>query len=188
MTTKADKTNWYKIAIGSIFFFAALFSANKSDISGDELTTKTIVVKSPVRNIHRRRSNDEYSISALNYGCSFIIRTPGVMAAKGQDIANITQNDTLLIHIRNSRVDDLNNKSKDIPIYTLIKNNHVIYGLAAYNESQAILDKRWNIVFIMMGSLFLLRGLALISSKAGYILGGLAALTIIVLRILHIWW
>lgn len=187
MTKKTDKTNWYKIALG-IFFLVACFCANKSDISADELTKETIIVKSPIRNIHRSKSSDEYSISALNYPCSFIIRTPGVVAANRQGIADITQNDTLLVQISNSRVEDLNNKVKNIPIYSLVKNNQVIYGLAAYNESQATLNKRWNTIFIAMGLLFLLRGFGLISSKVSYIAGILAALAVIALRLLNIWW
>ncbi len=186
-TTKKDKINWFYVILGLFFGLGFLWSDRK-EIDESELVTKTIVVSHDIRKIGGRRSKYEYRLWTNEYQCSFVIKTAGGIAADWNDLDNITKNDTLTIKIHNSRLSDMNKKSEDIPIYSLIKNNSLVYDIDSYNSSQKTLDKRWNVIFVIMSVLFILRGLIIISSKTAYVLAGLSAVIIITLRILNIWW
>lgn len=183
--SKKDKTNWFYILLG-LFFCIGFFWQNKNDIAESELSTKTIIVRNDIQKIGRR-SRYEYRLGATEYECSFVIKTAGSMAARKDQLTSITKNDTLIIKIHNSRLSDLNSKSKDIPIYSLIRNNFLVYDTDSYNQAQKMRDKRWGIIFIIMGALFMLRGLVVISSKTAYVLAGLSGVIIITLRLLDIW-
>ncbi len=186
-TSKKDKVNWFYIILG-LFFCLGFLWADKKDITESELETKTIVVRDDIRKIGGRRSKYEYQLWTNEYQCSFVIKKAGGIAAHWDNLDNITKNDTLIIKIHNSRLSDLNKKSEDIPIYSLIKNNKWVYDTDSYNNSQKQYNKRWNIIFVIMSILFILRGLTIISSKTVYILAGFSATIIITLRLLNIWW
>jgi hypothetical protein len=185
-TPKKDKLNWFYIALG-LFFGLGFLWADKKDLEASELETKTIVVSQDIQKIGGR-SNYEYRLWTKEYACSFVIKTAGGIAAQWDNLDNITKNDTLIIKIHHSRLADLNNKSEDIPIYSLVKNSKWVYDIDSYNKSQKNYDKRWNVIFILMSILFVLRGMTIISNKTAYILVGISAAIIITLRILNLWW
>lgn len=184
---KKDKVNWFYVILGLFFCLGFLWS-DKKDILENELETKTVVVSHDIRKIGGRRSKYEYQLWSNEYQCSFVIKTAGGIAAHWDYLDNITKNDTLIIKIHNSRLSDLKKKYEDIPIYSLVKNNNQVYDIYSYNNSQKTLDKRWNVIFIIMSILFIFRGLTLISSKTTYIIAGLSVTIIITLRLLNIWW
>ncbi len=185
-TPKKDKLNWFYIGLG-LFFSLSFLWADKKDVVESELETKTIVVSQDIQKTGGR-SNYEYRLWPKEYACSFVIKTAGGIAAHWVNLDNITQNDTLIIKIHNSRLADLNKKSEDIPIYSLMKNNKWVYDLDSYNKSQKNYDKRWNVILIIMSILFVLRGMTIISSKTTYILAAISASIIITLRLLNLWW
>lgn len=190
-TSKKDKVNWFYIILGLFFCLVSclgFFWADKKDITESELETKTIVVSQNIRKIGGRQSRYEYRLWTNEYQCSFVIKTTGGIAAHWDNLDNITKNDTLIIKIHNSRLSDLNKKSEDIPIYSLIKNNKWVYDIDSYNNSQKQYDKRWNVICIILSILFIFRGLTIISSKTAYVLAGISAAIIITLRLLNIWW
>lgn len=187
MTKKKNKVNWFYIILG-LFFCLCFIWTDKKEIAENELETKTVVVSHNIIKIGKNRSRNEYRIWTNEHQCSFIIKTAGGMAARWSNLDNITKNDTLIIKIHISRLTDLNKKFKDIAIYSLTKNNKSIYDIDSYNNSQKQLDKRWNITFIIMSILLILRGLSMISSKTAYILAAFSAVIIITLRFLNIWW
>jgi hypothetical protein len=185
-TSKKDKVNWFYLILG-LFFCLAFLWTDKKDIIVSELETKTIVVRQDIRKIGGRTSKHEYRLWTNEYQCSFVIKKAGCIAAHWDNIDNITKNDTLIIKVNKSRLSDLNKKSEDIPIYSLIKNNKYVYDTDSYNNSQKQYDKRWNVIYTIMGILFILRGLTIISSRTAYVLAGLSVAIIITIRLLNIW-
>ncbi len=186
-TPRKDKINWLYIILGLFFGLVFLWPVKK-DISESELEAKTVIVSHDIKKMGGRNSKYEYRLWTNEYQCSFVIKTAGGIAAHWDNLGNITKNDTLIIKIHNSRLADLNKKSEDIPIYSLVKNDKPIYDIDTYNISQNTLNKRWNIILVISVILFVFRGLTIISSKTTYILAGLSAAIIITLRLLNIWW
>ena len=186
MTTHKDKTNWFYLALG-LLFILSFFLVDKSDIRENELETKTIIVSNDIQKTGGRRSKFEYRLGSREYQCSFVIKAAGALAAKWTNIENTINNDTLTIKIHSSRLQDLSKQSEYIPIYSLIKNNKLVYDVDNYNISQKTIDRRWSLIFIVVGILFILRGLTIISSKTSYILSGLSIIAVITLRLLNMW-
>ncbi len=185
-TTRKDKINWFYLILG--LFSGLLFLwPDKKDILESELETKTVIISHNIKKIGGRNSKYEYKLWTNEYQCSFVIEIAGCIAAHWDNLDNITKNYTLIIKINSNRLSDLNKKSEDIPIYSLIKNNKGVYDIESYNNSQKKYDKRWKVIFIIMCIILILRGLTIISSKTANILAGLSVAIIITLRFLNIW-
>lgn len=182
---KKDKTNWFYIALG-FFFIIGFLVPKRKDVNEHELVTQQIIV-SGIQKINYHKSDDKYRIFSPGYENSFVIRTPGRVGGRETELDRITKNDTLVIKIHASRQFDTDAKQKAIPIYSLKKNGKLIYDVDTYNKAQTTYDKRWGIIFLIMGSLFLLRGFTLISSKTAYIIAGLSIITIITISLMGIW-
>jgi hypothetical protein len=185
---KKDKLNLSYLIIG-LLFCVSFFWKDKKIIHSHQLETIKIVASHDIQKIGRRKSNDEFRIHPQEYECSFVIKTAGGLAANWDDnLYNITKYDTLTIKIHHSRLSDLNEKSEKIPIYSLIKNSQLIYDTDGYNTAQRTLDRRWNVILIIMSILFILRGLTIISGKTAFILAGCSILILIILRSINVWW
>lgn len=187
MNKRNDKVNWFYIALG-LFFISAFFWTDKPDINEYDLKSEVIILCQDIKKINGTRTSYEYRLNTNKYDCSFIIETAGGMAAGWKNLDSLKKNDTLEIKYHSSRNIDLFEKGELIPIYTVIKDENIIYSLESYKKSQQTLDKRWKIIFLILGVLFILRGLTVISSKMSYIIAGIIIATIIALRFLNIWW
>ena len=185
MTKPKDKKNWFYLTLGMLFILSFLWK-DKNNIHENNLETITIIVSNDIQYIGSRRSKFEYILYSSEYKCSFVINSAGALAAKWTNLENTVKNDTLIIKIHTSRLQDLNKKTEEIPVYSLIKNNKLVYDVDSYNISQKTIDLRWSLIFIIIGILFILRGLTIISSKTSYILSGLSIVIIITLLLLNI--
>jgi hypothetical protein len=183
---KKNKRNWFYIMLG-LFFCVPFSLSDNNEIKHTELNSKTIVVNNEIHKFRGRKNKYSYRIWSTEYQSSFVIEPEGGIAANWKDLDNIKKNDTLIIEIGNDRNVDLDNKSKDIPIFSLIKNNKIVYDLKSYNKAKKEYDRRRNIIFIIMSILLIARGFNIFSSKTSYILAGLSLLVIISLKILNIW-
>ena len=159
---------------------------NREGINENALVTQKIIVKR-IQKINYWKDEDKYRIFSSAYKSSFVITTVGTMADTGNNLDNILKNDTIIIKIHSSRLSDLDNKLKAIPIYSLQKNGRQIYSVDRYNNAQKTHEKRWRTISIVSGVLFLLRGFPIVSSKTAYILAGLSFIIIITIRLLNIW-
>jgi hypothetical protein len=186
MTEPKGKKNWFYLTLGMLFILSFLWT-DKINIQENDLETRTIIVSHDIQYTGGRRSKFEYRLGSTEYPCSFVIKSAGALAAKWTNLENTIKNDTLIIKIHTNRLQDLNKKTEDIPIYSLIKNNKLVYDTDGYNISQKTIDRRWSLIFIIIGILFILRGLTIISSKTSYILSGLSIIVMITLRLLNIW-
>lgn len=186
-TTKKNKTNLFYIIIG-LFFGICFLWINSEEISERDLENKTVIVSRDIRINYGLKSKYEYQFWVNEYQCSFVIKTAGGIAAHWNNLDSITKSDTLIIKMHKSRLSDLDKQYEEIPIYSLEKNNDQIFDLDSYNTSQNTLNKRWRIISLILGILFVFRGLTIISSKTAYVLAGLSAAIIITMRFLNIWW
>jgi hypothetical protein len=183
---KESKPNWFYIMLG-LFFCIPFFLTDNKEINHTELNSKTIIVNNDIHKFRGRKNKYSYRILSTEYKSSFVIEPEGGIAANWRNLDNIKKNDTLIIEISNNRKVDLNNKSEDIPIFSLIKNNKKIYDLESYNKAKKKYDRRLNIIFIIMSILLIARGFNVFSSRISYILAGLSVLIIISLKILNLW-
>ncbi|WP_445720371.1 hypothetical protein [Flavobacterium sp.] len=169
-------------------FFCVPFSlSDNNEIKHTEVNSKTIIANNDIYKFLGRKNKYRYRIWSTEHKSSFVIEPEGGIAANWKDLDNIKKNDTLIIEIGNNREVDLDNKSEAIPIFSLIKNNKIVYDLESYNKAKKEYDRRWNIIFIIMSILLIARGFNVFSSKTSYILAGLSVLIIIFLKILNIW-
>ena len=187
MANKKDKTNYgFRVLLGILFVIFSFWN-NKTDITEAELTTKTITVSHPIQIIHSNRSKLAYRFGSQQYACDFTISSFGDVAARGQGLENITAGDTLVIKIHDSRLNDLNNKSEDIPVYALERNSKQLYDLTGYNEVKQTYYKRLNMVMLVMGILLLLNGLTILSGTAAMVIAVLCVVVSLLLRWLNVW-
>lgn len=187
MSKPKNKADWYIIAIG-LFLFVCFFYKSAKNIDENELVKKTLIVSNSIEKIRVGKTMHYYRFYTTTNNCSFIIKTAGGMAAKWENIENITKGDTLQVEIHNSRLTDLVNKVEEVPIYSLEKNGEQIFTVSGYNKAQQTYDRRWGILFITIGSILLLRGFTLITSKMAYIMAVIGFVVIMALRFLHISW
>lgn len=187
MAKAKDNTNWWFITIGCCLCLAFLWTGQQT-VQQNELDTLTIVLNQDIQKSGGRRSLYQFRLNTEDYACTFVIKNAGGMAAQWDNLDNTLAGDTLIIGIHNSRLKDLTNKVKTIPIYTLIKNNQQVYTLNNYNASQKMINRRWNTIFTFAGILFLLLGFGLLSRNVTAFVAAVGFLVITTLRILDVWW
>ena len=176
----AKKNNKGYLLAGAVVVLAGLLTGS-DEIEPDQLDTIEIIARTEIKKIGTRNSDKEYRIFSTT-GNSFVITTAGGIAS-GWNIANrIHANDTLEAAIRSSH---LNGKHiEDATVYALRSGSQVFYTLEDFNEARQKLDRRWNILFFVIGALLLLTGLTIIPGKMAIVLGVTALAAAIVLRIL----
>lgn len=181
---KDNKPNWSYIMIG-LFFCILFFLPTNNEKKHSELDSKIIVVTSDIHKFRGRKNKYSYRIWSTEHKASFVIEPEGGSAANWENLDNIKKNDTLVIEIDDHRNEDLENESEAIPVFSLIKNNKIVFDLESYTTAKKKYDTKWNIIFILMSILLFARGFSIFSSKTSYILAGIGVLIIISLKILN---
>jgi hypothetical protein len=179
MAKRNNKAVYLLVAAGCALF---VFFNQPTKITGDELEEIRVIAKGDVEDIKTRKSNNEYRITSKD-NKSFVITTAGANASKWTIEKNIHANDTLYLHIKPFHLE--NETITDAQVFALSSPVRVFYTLEDYSHAKKILERRWNIFFMVMGGICLLRGTGFISSKAAFIIGGIAVAAAIVLRILN---
>ena len=150
------------------------------------MNTTTITLSHDIQFIHgNSRSKSFHRLWTNETKAAFTIDAPGSIAAKWAVIDSLKKGDTLTIKYSAWQEKEVEDKSKEVPIYFLEKGDHLYFDTNAYNEANKAYDNRWNKLMLVGSVLLILRGLTIINSKTTYILAALSLATIIVLRILN---
>ena len=185
MTTNSkNKINWYYILLGLLFI--AGYCYPNTIIEEADLNTKTITLYRDIELLKGGARDRPYHRFWTNETkAAFIIKVPGSIAAKPELLSSLMKGDTLTIKYFSADETEVNNKSKEIPIYFLKKGDHLYFDAASYNRANTIIDNRWNWLLLIGGILLTLRGTTIINSKTTYILAGISLVIIVVLRIIN---
>ena len=186
MTTQHPKQsiNWYYFIVGLILLLFSFYPS--PTVSALKLSTGSITLnrqaewikgasKSP--SFHRLWSNE--------YKAAFIIQEPGEVAAGFEQLDSLKKGDSLEIQYLTPDRENLNNPSKEIPVYALSVNRHLLFSIHHYDTTYIAIERRRTILILLVSALLILRGLSLINSKATYIIGGIAIAAILILRYFH---
>ena len=185
-STSKEKINWFYIIVG-LFLLIGVFYFKGYKITESDLVTKKISLSRNIQNIHgNSRSASFYRLWANETKAAFKIDVPGGIASKWSPLDSLTKGDTLEIKYLLDNESELENSSKEIPIYSLQKSDRLYFDINDYNQSINLYDKRWNWITLILGGLLLLRGLKMISSKTSYIIGIISFSIIVILRILNL--
>jgi hypothetical protein len=185
MTTPKDKINWYYALLGLILI-AGYFYPNNTKVDDSELKTKAITLSRDIEFIPRSRNSASFHRLWTNEtSAAFIVKLPGEIAAKWRPLDSLKRGDSLTVKYLSSRENDLWDEASEVPVYYLQKAGKIYFDTPAYNQSKAAYNKRLGWLALIGGSLFILRGLTIINSKTSYILGGIAFVVIVVLRLLN---
>lgn len=184
MTKKQkDKLSGRNLLLG-LFFGLAYFFPSRAAVDEQDLNTLTVTLSHDIVDIPHSGGRSFHRLWTNETKAAFKIEVPGGMAAKGAPLDSLKQGDTLTIKYREGREKDFGNKAKEIPVYHLEKDGVLFFDAYRYNEAKADYDRRWKVIFLIGAVLCLLRGMALISSNTSFILGGLALVALIALRLL----
>ncbi len=185
MTKPIDKINWYYILVG-LFLLFGYFYPKKTTIDDINLTTKTITLSHNIEFIKgNSKSNSFHRLWTNETKAAFTINVPGEIAAKCTLLDSLRKGDSLRIKYSSKREIDIEDATKEIPIYFLQKVDKLYFDTTAYNHSKADYERRRNLLMLIGGIFLTLRGLTIINSKIAYILAALSIVTIVVLKLLN---
>ena len=179
-----DKTNGGNLLLG-LLFLLSYFLPSKAAVDEWSLATTMVTLSRDIVYIPGSGSKSFHRLWTNETRAAFKIEVPGGMAAKGTPLDSLKRGDTLTIKYSNGSEKDFGNKAKDIPVYHLQKGNTLFFDADGYNEAAADYDQRWKVIFLIGAVLCGLRGLGLISSNMGFLLGGVAVAALITLRLLN---
>jgi hypothetical protein len=179
--SKGNNRGYNLLVAAGCLLFVLLNQPEK--ITRDELEEIRVIAKAGVQEIKTRRSSNEYRITSTDNN-SFVITTAGGSASKWTIENNIHANDTLYLQIKSFHFEK--DTITNAQVFALSSPSRVFYTVEDYNHAKKLLERRWNIFFMVIGVICMLRGLGLISGKASLIIGGIALAAAIVLRILNI--
>ena len=185
MKINKDKIDFKYIIIG-ILSLGAFLLPNNNNIIENDLVLKEIIVKYDIKDISSRKSEKVYRINDKENSCSFVIDKIGAIAAKWNNLDNIIKNDTLQIQIHKNSLNKLDSKV-DIFIYSLIKNNQLIFDLYGYNKEQNVYDKKWDTTFIIGSVLLIFLVLRIISKNVAFIMIVISVVIFLILNHLDKW-
>jgi hypothetical protein len=179
-----DKINWIYALLGACFLFG-YFYRNDTPVDDSDLKTKSITLSRDIEHVTGHRSNNSYDRLETNETqASFIIEEAGGIAANWT-FRNLKKGDFLTLKYESARDVDLGNGANQIPVYFLQKGDKIYFDSTGYNQGKIIYNRRWGWIFLIGGALFILRGLTLTNQKVTWILGGISAAVILVLRFLN---
>jgi len=183
---KTEKTiDWRTIivGIGAIVYF---FYPKGSDLTADDLSSKTVVLSSNIETIHSTRtSSTRRRLWTKETQAAFTIASAGDVLTPEGSLDSLKKGDTLIVKYYSIRYADLQNGAKEIPIYYLQKGKRVYFELNAYNKTQNAITSRYKLIALVAGIIMLLNGFNIIDQKRTWIIGGAAAAVIITLLILN---
>jgi hypothetical protein len=149
-----NQKNIFKIILG-VFFIINFFSFKEKIITENELVTKTVTVNHYIQKNKgggRNSTNIAVKFGTKEYRNAFIIEKSGTKNIEWQLLENIKSGDQLIIKIHKDKVSNLDDEIGDeIPIYTLIKNNKVIYDVEEYNKSKKRFKFNWSFFGLLIG-------------------------------------
>lgn len=178
-----DKINWFYALLGACFIFG-YFYRNDTPVDDSDLKTKTITLSRDIEHVTGHRSNNSYDRLETNETqASFIIEEAGGIAANWT-FGNLKKGDSLTVKYESAREVDLGKEANQIPVYFLQKGTRIYFDSTGYNQGKIIFNRRWGWIFLIGGTLFILRGLTLTNSRNTWILGGISFAVILVLRFL----
>lgn len=181
------KFNIYYLLVGTLFVI--LFAVAKRDpVTESDLTTKTVTLKKkPIYLNGRGASGGSYlRIWTNETKAAFKIEVPGAIAAGWASLDSLKRDDSITVKYWQSEKNELDNESAEIPVYHLQKGARLYFNSTAYNRAEKSYLARVKWYTLVTGLLLLLGGLAIVPENTFYVLGGIVAAVIIILRIIGI--
>ena len=175
MTKGKSIHNRYYILVGA-FFIIGFFYIKGESIRDNDLTEATITLKMNIEYRARGAGYESYHrIWANETKAAFKIEVPGGIAANWAPLDSLKQGDTLTIEYYSTHKDDLADASKEIPIYFLQKSGRTYFDPETYNQANIGYNNRWRWIFLCMGILSVVRGVAIFPKKVIYMLAAACA-------------
>lgn len=182
MAKHNSKTNWHFLILGIIILSLSLYNtSSKKPITPSKQIT--IELSKDIINVKGRKSEIDYKFWTKAYHNQFNILKGSISSGKRKPISKLKEGQGLDVIISKNDFYNLNNTNKDITVRGLSINGTHLMSQSEFQNNRESYGQRIQIFSIFIAIMLIINALFKISKKINYLLVGIFASTILIMKI-----
>jgi hypothetical protein len=172
------KISWFHFIFGITLIIYTIQNVYEPTYNSD-LVDIEVLTQSELEKDGSRSSYD-FRFWTTNYECQFLVPKAGTVAGNWSKLNDLEIGTILQVKVHKSRREDLYDKSKRVPIYSIAINNNSLFTLDQFNKQEYLRNLRYKYFSYILSIMFLVHAIFRNKKWNSWLIGIIVVVIVIV--------